>query len=264
VPAELALWLYCVARSDDPLPEGLPGVDARHAAERVEHGGLAALVSRVSMDEFGEEPLRDNLGDLAWLERVARSHEAVLERALEQATIVPVRLCTIFADADGVVRLLEQEREALEDALGALAGRGEWSVKLLVDRTALEAAAGVDLPEPDAEGSGAAYMLRRRHERQVRELADGIARDLAHDVHARICDEADDAVVNAPQNRELSGHAGEMLLNGAYLVETAAVERLRDVVAELEERHRALGARLELSGPFPPYNFVQRRRAAPA
>jgi hypothetical protein len=264
VPAELALWLYCVARSDDPLPDGTAGVDARYATERVEHGGLAALVSRVSIDEFGEEPLRANLNDLGWLERVARSHEAVLERALEQATIVPVRLCTIFADADGVARLLEREREALEDALGALAGRGEWSVKLLADRTALETAAGADLPAPDADGSGAAYMLRRRHERQLRELADGIARDLTHDVHARLCAEADDAVVNAPQNRELSGHEGEMLLNGAYLVETAAVERLRDAVAELEERHRALGARLELSGPFPPYNFVQRQRAAPA
>ena len=55
-----------------------------------------------------------------------------------------------------------------------------------------------------------------------------------------------------------------MLLNGAYLVETADVERLRERVAELQDRHRALGARLELSGPFPPYNFVQRPQAAPA
>ena len=266
MPDEVAVWLYCVARHGEALPEGLPGVDPQHAVERLERGGLAALVSRVALDEFGEEPLRRNLNDLRWLERVARAHEAVLERALEQATIVPVRLCTIFADEDAALRLFEEERAAFEEALDALAGRGEWSVKLLVDRSALEAAAAADAPgrPPDGTGSGAAYMLRRRHEREVHELADQIARALAEDVHAHLREAASDAVVNPPQNRELSGHEGDMLLNGAYLVESAAVDRLGELVSELEDRHRALGARLELTGPLPPYNFVQRPRAARA
>ena len=47
-----------------------------------------------------------------------------------------------------------------------------------------------------------------------------------------------------------------MLLNGSYLVEADRVDDLRAVVAELERDHGALGARLELSGPWPPYNFV--------
>jgi hypothetical protein len=58
------------------------------------------------------------------------------------------------------------------------------------------------------------------------------------------------------QNPELSGHEGKMLLNGAYLVEVERVAGLRALVAELEERHGALGARLELTGPWPPYNFI--------
>ena len=261
---ERAVWLYCVARRDEDLPAGLPGVDPRNAVERIERDDLAALVSRVPLDEFGAEPLRRNLNDLGWLERVARAHEAVLERALEHATIVPVRLCTIFEDEDGALRLLDDEREAFAEALGGLAGRREWSVKLLVDRSALLAAAGAGEAEPSDEGTGAAYLLRRRHERELRDRADTIASELVRDVHARLSDEAADAVVNPPQNRDLSGHEGDMLLNGAYLVEDAAVDRLRAVLAELEERHRDLGARLELSGPFPPYNFVQRPRAAPA
>jgi len=54
----------------------------------------------------------------------------------------------------------------------------------------------------------------------------------------------------------LSGHEGEMLLNGAYLVEAERVDGLRELVAELECDYDALGARIELSGPWPPYNFV--------
>jgi hypothetical protein len=256
-----ALWLYCVARAGDPLPEGLPGVHGGSVVERVEHGNLAALASGVPLDEFGEEPLRRNLNELAWLERVARSHEAVLERALQHATIVPLRLCTIFADEQGARRMLDEQRADLETALDALAGRSEWAVKLLVDRSALEAAAGGEDAEatPESE-SGAAYMLRRRREREVREAAARLAGELAEAVHERLRQQALAAVLNKPQNRELSGHEGEMLLNGAYLVEGEAAGQLRELVAELEDRHRALGARLELSGPFPPYNFVPAAR----
>ncbi len=265
MPDELAVWLYCVARAGDPLPDRLAGVHPEHAVERVERGGLAALVSRVPLSEFGEEPLRRNLNDLPWLERVARSHEAVLERALEQATIVPVRLCTIFEDQEGAARMLDEQRSELAAGLDALAGRSEWSVKLLVDRAALEAAARAEDPaDAAAPGSGAEYMLRRREERRTLELAQRLAGELAEDVHSRLRERVSDAVVNAPQNRELSGHEGEMLLNGAYLVADADVERLRAAVAELQERHRDVGARLVLSGPFPPYNFVPRAEAAPA
>ena len=53
-----------------------------------------------------------------------------------------------------------------------------------------------------------------------------------------------------------------MLLNAAYLVESAKVPRLHELVDELQEQHRGLGARLELTGPWPPYNFVPRSDTA--
>jgi hypothetical protein len=260
-----ALWSYCVLQAGETVPPNLPGVDGSHSIARIDGGDLAALVSRVPLSEFGEEPLRRNLNDLEWLERVARRHESVLEHALEHATIVPLRLCTIFEDEDGVRRMLEERRRTLTAALERLAGHQEWGVKLLVDREALEAAARAEDSEADAleedldaRSAGGAYMLRRRLERQVREAADRLAVSVADEVHARLQDWASDAVLNAPQNRDLSGHEGEMLLNGAYLVETPKVERLRELVAELQDRYRRLGATLELTGPWPPYNFVPR------
>jgi hypothetical protein len=261
-PAGHGLWAYCVTRaSDTPSVKGIHG----SAVERVDGEGLAALVSRVPLAEFGEDPLRRNLNDLGWLERVARDHETVIEHTLEHGTIVPLRICTIFEDERGVARMLAEQRTTLATALDALEGREEWGVKLLVDRASLEAAAGERMPPEDEledRGAGGAYMLRRRHERQVREAADRLAVELAEDVHARLQDWASDAVVNAPQNRELSRHEGEMLLNAAYLVEKAKVERLRELVEELRDRHRELGARLELTGPWPPYNFVPRTETA--
>ena len=67
-------------------------VDPRFPIERVAAGRLAAFVSRVSTSEFGADAQLRNLNDLAWLERVARAHEAVLENALSQTSLVPLRV----------------------------------------------------------------------------------------------------------------------------------------------------------------------------
>jgi hypothetical protein len=263
-PTGNALWAYCITRASDP-----PSIDGVHGSpvERIEADGLAVLVSRVPLAEFGEDALRRNLNDLDWLERVAREHETVLERALEAGTIVPLSICTIFTDEQGVAQMLTERRPDLATALDVLEGREEWGVKLTVDRAALEAAARDRAPDDldqqiEGQSAGGAYMLRRRQERQLREAADRLAGGLAEDVHARLQDWATDAVVNPPQNPELSGHEGDMLLNAAYLVEAAKVERLHELVEELRERHRELGARIELTGPWPPYNFVPRTESA--
>lgn len=256
-----ALWAYCVARASTDAPD-MEGV-AAGPIERVERDQLVAFVSRVPLSDFGEEPLRRNLNDLAWLERVARSHEDVLERALRTATVAPLRLCTIYESEERVRTTLEREHDTFLEILERLEGRQEWGVKLLVDPQRLADEARARSPEAAATeeqlaqcSEGGAYLLRRRLERQVSEVAAWIADELARQVHARLQDWAVDAVTRPPQNRDLSGHEGEMVLNGAYLVEREQADGLRELVAELEQRHRALGARIALGGPFPAYSFV--------
>jgi hypothetical protein len=261
-PTGDGLWAYCVLRTGEPDVDGLAGIDGG-VVERVEARGLATLVSRVPLADFGADPLRDNLNDLEWLERVARAHEAVLERALAETTIVPLRLCTIYESEDGVREMLEREHVSLARALDTLAGRQEWGVKVLADEERLteearsqSAEAGALEDELDARTGGGAYMLRRRLERHVRDASDALASELAEQVHAQLQDWASDAVALAPQNPEISGHEGRMLMNGAYLVETERVDGLRALVSDLEELHRRLGVRIELTGPWPPYNFL--------
>jgi hypothetical protein len=148
--------------------------------------------------------------------------------------------------------MLEERRDALGEALDLLAGREEWSVKLLVDREP----PAEDLPAAAEAGSGAAYLMRRREERRLRAEAEDRAAGLAEDVHAHVQALAVAARLRPAQNRELSGHEGDMVLNGAYLVERERAEDLRALVAALEEREQGHGARIGLAGPFPPYSFV--------
>jgi hypothetical protein len=258
------IWAYCAMRAGTAAPVTTTGVAGR-PVERLDDGELAVLVSRVPAQQFAEAPLRDNLNDLLWLEDVARAHQGVLDDAFAATTIVPLRLCTLYDDEDSARAMLGRERAAIEEALERLAGRQEWAVKVLVDDERLQAAALAASPvletreaELAARSEGSAYLERRRVERRVREQADSLAAEVADRVHARL---QDWAITHPPQNRELSGHDGEMLLNGAYLVESDRAEGLRDLVAELEAHHRDVGARIELTGPWPPFNFVDATRS---
>ena len=252
------LWAYCVVHHGEFVSAGVPAV-ANGRVEVIEAEGLATLVSRVPAAQFDAEPLTRNLNDLNWLERVAREHERVLDAALAHSTIVPLRMCTLFEDPAGVQDMLRRERDTFNATLDALEGRLEWAVKVLVDRDRLAQTArsqSSEAPSAASGGEGSAYLQRRRTERSTREATSRLAADIAQQVHARLQDWAIDARIRPPQNRELSGHEGEMVLNAAYLVERERTDKLREIVAELEAHHRRLGARIELTGPWPPYNFV--------
>jgi len=248
------IWAYGIVPAEAAPPVGATGV-AGGAVEALSEGALSVLVSEVPSEDFAAEPLRTNLNDLEWLERVAREHEAVLDELVAQTTVVPLRLCTIFADRDGARHMLEREHAPLAEALARLEGRQEWGVKLLVDGDRL-AAAAAPVSEPARGEGGAAYLARRRDERQAREAARSAAAELVDVVDGALGAHAVAAVRLRPQNRELSGHSGDMLLNAAYLLDADQVDELRATAAELQDRYAERGAQLVVTGPWPPYNFA--------
>ena len=250
-------YFYGVVDPSVRLSGNLLGVDPEHKVFLLEGNELAAIVSRVSLDEFGEEPLRENLNDAGWLEEKARAHEHVLEVLLESTTVIPMRLCTIFSGEKQVREMLARERVALLDSLSRLQGKAEWGVKVFVTSDALERAAAERAGAgPDELQPGAAYMARKRQEARAREGAQEIGDLWAQQIHERLAQEASEALLNPLQRREVSGHDGEMLLNGVYLIEDAEIDRFRELVEELQQDYREREVAIELTGPWPAYNFV--------
>ena len=261
-PTERGYYVYGVASAGEAkLPDALGGVAAGAPVELIEDAGLVAIASRVSMAEFGEAELHDNLNDVAWLEATARTHERVLDEALARTTVVPMRLCTIYRSEEQVRKMLAGEREVLVDALERLDGKTEWGVKVFAEEGALERAGAADegggALEDGGASAGAAYLERKRRAARAREEADLVAGEWAEEAHVRLARVASEALQNPLQRPEVSGHDGEMLLNGVYLVDDDHAEEFRRVVEELDADFRERGATVELTGPWPPYNFVK-------
>jgi hypothetical protein len=250
----VGIYVYCVMPGDaQPSLDGVAGMDARHPVEVVRHAGLAAVTTRVPLEEFGAEPLKRNLNDLDWLARVARAHQAVLDRVFASTPIVPFRLCTIYGDEAHVHQMLEREHAVLTDTLARLRDRSEWGVKLMVDA----ARRAERDPEPRAPATGREFFERRSRERRERAAGQGFTLRAAEEVHERLRRQATAATLLQPQSRALHGREGEMIFNGAYLVERSGVERFRAVAEELRADQEQHGLALEVTGPWPPYNFVE-------
>jgi hypothetical protein len=255
---ETGWWVYgVVAAADAPaVPRGLQGVEPSTAVELIEHDDLAALVSPVPLGEYGDERLREHLNDLSWVERTARAHEAALDAALERATVVPLRLCTIYRDRGGVTDMLAGDHEQLAVAVDRLRGRSEWGVKIYASRPRLTEAARQESTEAAGQSDAARYLQRKRDERELSERVDRLATACARECHARLGKVAASDRANPPQRREAHGRETDMVLNGVYLIADSDRAILRDVVEQLRDEYEPLGFEFELTGPWPPYNFV--------
>lgn len=246
-PSGDLLWVYGAVTAD---PADLPrGVDGRPVGVR-RHGAVAALVSEVPGERFGEQALKARLEDLDQLEALARAHEAVLQAAMEGGGVMPFRLCTIYASPARLDAMLEQEGPTLTAALRRLDGMQEWGVKAFLREGEPATAA------PEA-ATGTEYLSRKRERREATEAERELSETVVAEVHARLAERAAAAVLGRPQDRRLSGHDAEMALNAAYLVPREGARAFRDAVDELGRRHGADGVELELTGPWPPHHFVE-------
>jgi gas vesicle protein GvpL/GvpF len=238
--------------ASDELFAGVRGVDAAGPVVLVADGELAAITSAVPLAEFEEVALERNLRDEAWLEQKVRAHEAVLEAALARVPLVPFRFGTIYRGDEHVRRML-RDNAYLGDSLERLAGAVELGVKAFLDPAAFERSHAEEPDDEPAQG-GRAYLLRKQRDRRLSEARASFAASCARDSHERLAAAAEDGRANPLRRPALSD--GEMILNAAYLVRTGRDASFAAAVDDLRSTYEREGVRFEVTGPWPPYNFV--------
>jgi len=253
-----AIWVYALAERSGvtalPRLAGVAGAPVRPVGT----DGLTALVSNVTLEEFGEEALRRNLEDLAWLEAVARAHHGVIDAAARLFTLLPMRLATVYSGEAAMVASLTAHAAQFRAALERLRSRTEWGVKAYVTPAARDQAPGpsqaTPAGNPEAADSGLAYLRRRRDALSASRDSARSAAQGAQAVHAELERDAVDSRLHPPQSAQLSGRPESMVLNAAYLIDDDQAAGFAAAVEALGERHPRL--RLELTGPWPPYSFT--------
>lgn len=254
--AETGMYVYAVSRGLPGEAMASVGGVADAPVQVIEERGLTAVVSPVSLEEFGEEALRRNLEDLGWLESTARAHHAVVDAASARAVTAPLGLATVYRSADRARAALRDRHEEFSAALSRIAGRTEWGVKAYADLA--EAAGEPEEPEEEDDAAdarpGMAYLRRRSAQRRTEEEARQEVLLTAERIDDELAGIAAARCLHRPQDPQLSGEQGWMVLNAAYLVDNERADDFRAAVERLARARPEI--RLRLTGPWAPYSFA--------
>lgn len=246
-----ATYLYCVLRASRKpsigrVPPGLPGAARPRIVDA--GGGLWLVAADVPADRYRGEALEASLRDLQWVADIAVAHEAVVEHfaRMTSATVVPMKLFTMFSSDERALAEMRLRRKDIAAAMRRIAGAQEWGVRIMRGST----------PRPEqqvpTERSGVAFLAARKQARdRTREAAIAAIR-AADTAFARL------SAVARDSRRRTDAPEGTTppLLDAAFLVSRTGRERFQIAARAQARVCREAGAVMTVSGPWPAYNFV--------
>jgi hypothetical protein len=172
-------------------------------------------------------------------------HARVIADCFQHSTVLPFRFGTVFNDDDCLRKSIRSNQRQFLGNIDKLRGKTEMHLKIFVDDCCARA---LDRHVP-AEGVGREYLsnLRenatRTRERQTR------ARAVSFQMHRLFM----------PLDEEVScriTESGKMVLDIAHLIDRKCVERYQNKFSSTSAIMRE--CQMQVSGPWPPYHFVQR------
>ena len=255
-------YVYCLIRSARPpslrgVPDGLPDASAPRALDL--GNGLRGIVASVPATEYDEAALGRGLQDLEWVGGRAMAHEAVVEHFLSARAVLPMQLFTLFTSDERVVAHVSRNRARIERILARIDGQLEWGLRLTLDEKAAFASAARTVR---AEGSGSAYLARKRDLLDVARARLAEARAEADRLYRTLSHAATDARRRSATEQAAPG--SRLLLDAAFLVSARRTAGFRAALRRGARTLQARGIVVSLTGPWPPYNFVQPKRPGAA
>jgi hypothetical protein len=246
--------LYCLAEIDPATtlpPGGLPGAGPARALDA--GAGLTAIVASLPDDAYAPDTVNQNLRDMDWVSKAALGHEQLLELVMRSATaVLPMKLLTLFSGDERLLKDLSARRKELARAASHVRGAEEYGLRL-VARDAPPASQAADRP-----ASGTAFLERKKQARDdTREQA---ARRVAfaRDVFDTLAQASRDAVSRPVQQDDVE----RPILDAAFLVARRDREAFARAAETLGSRAAGEHCVFKLTGPWPPYHFVQSTHAS--
>jgi hypothetical protein len=252
-----AVYVYCVAQlaavpARMRVPPGLPSAGCPELLELAPR--LFAVVADVPLSEYSPERIEGKLRDLDWVADVAVAHEKVVEyfAGRHGATILPMKLFTMFASREKARADLRAQKNILTSALRRVRGCREWGVRIV--RARRDGVPARRAENPHAAGAGARFLALKK---QLRDDAAAEAREAGE-----AAERAYRMLVPLSRSSRRRTDVPETatappLVDAAFLVPAERTSRFRAAAKRAAAGCRTAGADMTLTGPWPPYNFVR-------
>jgi hypothetical protein len=258
-----ATYVYCVthgrrAPSLARVPRGLPGLGPVRTLEVTP--ALWLVVADAPLDRYDEEAIREGLRDLEWVGACAAGHERVIEHVSRADTAVPMKLFTLFGSDERAASHTRALATRIQRVARRIDGCVEWGVRVHVDerraRAVARERAASRLPR---RAQGKSFLLMKKAEHTGVHQTLRTARRDADRAFTEIGESARESVRRPPVTREV---AARVLLDAVFLVPAGHARQFRSAVERAQTSLSETGCEVTLTGPWPPYHFVDGGRRA--
>ncbi len=243
----MAWYAYCIAerqsfpelaRHRRPMP--LTGVSGLFGNQTFlfPAGDLAVIVS--------EHAAADSDRIKTETQQAAKDHARVIGDCFKLSTVLPFRFSTTFPDDDALRRSVRSNQRHFLANVERLRGKAEMHLKVLVDDTCPGNSAR-DMTVGQQYLTSLRESASRQRERQSK------ARALSVQMHRMFLPLAEEITCKRMES-------GKMLLDIAHLIDNRTVERYQNKYSSATQELKE--CRMQLSGPWPPYHFVQKHSTA--
>jgi hypothetical protein len=252
-----ATYVYCIVQSPGApdltgVPEGLPGTSSPRVLPLAPSlpENLWLVAADAPLPDYSGESIDAHLPDLDWVGDRALAHERVVEHFAASWPILPLKLFTLFSSDERAAQALRERQEDIGRVLARIAGRVEWGVRILFQET--KARKAEPREPPPATGKG--FLLRKKEEKDS-------ARGLAGRARAAVDQAYEDLACRSVAARRHQPEVGEggarLLLDAAFLVPKGDGDGFEAAVQQWADRLAEHACDLNLTGPWPPYNFIE-------
>jgi hypothetical protein len=218
--------------------------------------GLFLVVADVPLSRYGEAQIQRGLSDLDWVSKAAVAHESVIEAFIDARAVLPMKLFTIFSSDDRAVQHVRGEKARIQSLVKRVGNHHEWGVRLVLDRHRAAAAAPAKKKERErSPASGVAYLTQKKAQRDLEAELTVRARETAASLYDRFA--ARSRLARRRSSSELPPGGGALLLDAAFLVPRRRSQSFRALASREARSLARRGYGVTLSGPWPPYTFVQ-------
>jgi len=251
-------YVYCLIASQrrpsrPRVSQGLPGTGPVRLLDAGD--GLYLVVADAPLKQYGEDAINRGLANLKWVSRAAVAHERVIESFTRAAAVLPMKLFTIFTSDERALAHFAAQRKRLDALVKRVGGHDEWSVRVVLDRARAERAAPRVATASGSARTGVAYLAQKKARRDAHaELAER-AHETVADLYGRLATRARRARRRGAS--ELPAEGGPLLLDATFLIPRGRATSFRALAAREARALARRGYGVTLTGPWPPYTFVQ-------
>lgn len=254
-----AIYLFCFARRHRLPVLEVAGLDHRQPVSLWPFKDIVAVLGMSSIEDFCGPEAENRMKDLAWIGPRACRHEEVVEEVMRRSPAFPARFGTIFSSFDALEKLLDVHYDEISRFLDKAAGKEEWAVKGLLNRTQAGRSFSTLMLSRE-EGRLASLSPGKRYlsEQRIRSSADrelnswlkGVIKGIGDDLCRHSSEFCERKVLS------LDSEAMDMVLNWAFWVAREDADNFRARVDRANEEKDRQALLLQLSGPWPPYSFL--------